>query len=182
MTSSPTLLADLPAAVVTAIRAILPALARCETMTGRFDLAELNKSGIPAPAVRVSVLGLKESGRAAGDFVEFGARMAAYVITRDRLGRTRDEHAATIAQAICSLVPADDWGMDAIGPAEDVACDVLASVATRDAGVALWAVTWTQPLTFYARTTEVVPVELYVAEGAAGTGNAGDYAPVGGEA
>jgi len=159
-----TILSDLPWAVVEAIDAVLPELKHCQPIAGRFDLAELKKSVATSPAVHVSMLRGKEGQRAGGGFVGFDVPMAAYIVTSNRLGNKRDEQAANIAQALLTLVPENRWGSDAYGPAHAVAFEPLVTTATRSQGVSLWAVTWTQPVTFFLfEPPAPVPVELYVA-------------------
>ncbi|WP_244940810.1 MULTISPECIES: GNAT family N-acetyltransferase [Leisingera] len=53
-------------AVCSGVKERLPHLARCMTIAGKFDLTELKKRGVPAPAVLVSTLGaIQDTTRAA---------------------------------------------------------------------------------------------------------------------
>lgn len=144
------------------IHARLPELKTCEAMAGQLGLNDIKAIGRKAPAVFVSRLGARQ---VKGDSVRvhYHATMAAYVLTRDGLGLKRDPAAQAICQAILHLVPDADWFMDEVGPAENVRDQSLNTRATKEEGVALWAVTWSQPFVLEVFSPEApIPPEVYV--------------------
>ena len=157
-----TLIPDLQQAICEAVKEALPGLRKCEPYAGRFDIDELKKSGLAAPAVLVSVLGLKQKGGAAGGAVHFATRFSAFVTTRDTMTGTRDAHAAVICQALAALIPNANFGHPAVGHAENVEVTPLISTSTRDQAVSLWAVTWSQNLTLQVFEPGALGAELYV--------------------
>lgn len=160
MSGSPTVLSDLPQNVCNKVAAILPDLKECKPHAGRFDIGELTKSGLAAPAVLVSVLGAKADKSFPG---RFSLQVAAYVVTKDGLGSKRDVAAANICQVLLASVPREVWAMDALGEAENVGMHTLISTKTKGKGVSLWAVTWDQPVTFVEFAPQPLGAELYVA-------------------
>ena len=60
MTCPPDLMATLPDVICDHLRVGLPDLKTCKRIAGKFNLDELKKSVVPAPAVLVSVLGAKQ--------------------------------------------------------------------------------------------------------------------------
>lgn len=183
MSASPSLLLDLPQLVCDATDVILPDLRRCAPYHGEFTFDELRKMGLPAPAVLVSTLRLKQTRDLSGRFVEFHAGMVAYVITKDRIGAERNSAATAIVQALLQLIPGQCWDSPAVGEARDVIARPAITRETRDAGVTLWLVMWVQPLTFDAFEPEIVPIELYVGQAPKiGAENVDDYDLMGGGA
>jgi len=183
MTVDPNLLSNLPQLICDQIKVILPDLKECKPKAGRFDLEELKKSGIKAPAVRVSNLGAKQGRNFSGGAHEFMLSMAAFVVTKNGMGLDRDILAANICQVLLPLVAENDWGNVQHGNARDVAMQSLVTVKSRNIGASLWAVTWTQPITFYAPDiTEPIALELYVGQSPdIGAENIGDYEQIGGQ-
>lgn len=178
---SRTLLSDLPQIVADKIKVLLPDLRECNAHAGKFSLAELKRKGIPAPAVLVSVLGAKQDTTYAGQAHTFMMQMAAYVVTKDGRNGPRDIHAANICQSILSLVPDQTWGQPALGQARDTGLHTLVSEKTKDHAVSLWAVTWSQPVSFFDREQKPLGVELYVGQSpATGNDHVADYSQIGG--
>lgn len=151
----------LPATIVSRVAAALPGLRSCSEHHGRLDLAELKKTSIGLPGVLISTMGARERLRAAGGYVAFDLGMSAYVIARGALPQ-RDQEAATLCAGLMDLIPGADWALDAVGEAEDVRLHVLNTVEVRSAGMALWAVTWRQPVTFFAEAPTPAGAELHV--------------------
>ncbi len=183
MSTSETLLSSLPQTICDEIKSVLPDLAKCEPHAGKFSLEELKKKGLPSPTVLVSILGAKQGRTFAGQSVEFPLRMAAYVVTRARLGRDKDIDASNICQQLLMLIPECDWKVPAFGRARDVAMETLVSVKSRDNAVSLWAVTWTQPVTFYCAEQKPLGADLYVGHSPLiGEDNVEDYEQIGEDA
>lgn len=162
MSGSPALLSGLPQLVCDQVDVILPDLKKCAPHEGKFNLEELKKSGVASPAVLISVLGAKQGRSLAGHSIEFPLSMAAYVIAKDGLGAPRDVRAMNICQALLSLIPEQNWGEAALGRAHNVNLHSLITGKSRDVTVSLWAVTWTQPVTFFSSLDLPLGVELYV--------------------
>lgn len=182
MSNHDTLLSRLPQNVCTQIKVHLPDLKRCEPQAGKFSLDELKKSGVIAPAVLVSILGAKQDRTFAGHSVEFPLRMAAYVVTRNGLGKDKDIHAANICQKLLSIIPSNRWDEPAFGEARDAAMETLISSQTRDNAVSLWAVTWIQPVTFFKEEPSPLGAALYVSQSPAiGEENENVYEQIGGQ-
>lgn len=166
------LLADLPEAVCVRLRERLPRLRECAPHPGKFDLDEIKRFTARLPAVRVTALNLV---RRPQDWV---ARMAAFVVTQDAVGVERSRSAMAIIQAVLSATHGSTWGLECLGGAERVAADNLYSGDVSKASIALWAVSWDQPLRFPKPEPQTPPVltELYL--GAApniGAGHEDDY-------
>lgn len=175
------ILADLPKTICEEIQIHLPNLKQCEPHAGKFNLEELKKAGVKAPAVRVSILGAGQDTTFGTDH-SFMLSMAAYVVTKDGLGLKRDVAAANICQALLQIVPGQDWGFDPVGEARSVKMHSLVTSKSKDVGASLWAVTWDQPITFTPRpATAPLGVELYVGHAPGGIALAvDDYVEFGG--
>ncbi|MBR3371173.1 MAG: hypothetical protein IKG52_11155 [Rhodobacteraceae bacterium] len=158
-----TLLANLPGIVASAIHDRLPDLAECTPMLGGFDLEELKRTSVKAPAIRVTRLGLRPRDTRAGPHRRFDAMMAAFVITRDRAGLPRDVALSNLTAALLALIPDNSWATAGLGEAEGVEERVLVNGATRGVALSLAAVTWVQPVTLAALPASgPVPVTLYL--------------------
>ncbi len=142
------LMPDLAERAAAAIRAAAPELATVQTRAGALAAAELKDLGARAPAVVVSWLEARPARERAGPAPSFDLGMAAYVLAKDALGLPRETVAAAIAARIMALVPSRTWGRAEAGEAHTVRLQSLATQAVRNQGVALWAVTWLQPITF----------------------------------
>lgn len=179
---SATLLSDLPQAICDEIRTVLPDLKQCAPFAGKFDAAELKKSGVRTPAVLVSILGARQSRTFAGHHFTFDLQMAAAVLVGNTLGETsRDAHALNISQALLQILPPFNAGA-AFGQGEAFKLHPDISVKTRDQGVSLWAVSWELPVSLVSKIEAPLGVQLYVAQAPnTGAGNAGGYEEIGGE-
>ena len=107
--------------------------------------------------------------------------MVAYVITKDGLGAPRDEAATNIVQTLLQLIPDNDWASAACGTEREVTARPAITKETRDNGVTLWLVMWSQPITFFTDLPDPLDVELYVSQAPAiGADHEDDYDQVGG--
>lgn len=176
------LLATFSDTIAAAIKTGFPSLRVCKTIAGRFDLERLKKDSIAAPAVLVSHLGSTQGKTLSGNLPTFDFSMAAYVVTRDRPGLSRDAAGANITQALLQLVPESHWGLEDLGPAYKVREQTLVSAKTKGAAASLRVVTWLQPATLTVVPALVpVPIELYLGHSPhVGTGHEGDYEQIGG--
>lgn len=182
MSLRPDLLSALPDLVAAGIRALLPELRECSGMVGGFDLDELKRAGIAAPAVRVSLLAVRPRGAEAGPQRRWSASMAAFVVTRDAMGLPRDVAGANIVAALLGAIPDATWNTPGLGEADGVEARVIVGRAARDITTHLSAVTWSQPLVLADRpAADPLPVTLYVGQAPAiGADNLGDYAQING--
>ena len=127
-------------AIVAAIEAAMPELRDCSAQFGRFDLDELERSSIRAPAVRVGILGADIDGRA-DDNPTAMLKCAAFAIAD---GKDRDAAAWTMAEAIAVLLRRNTrFGLTHIGAPEHVRVGPVVSAAFKNRGIAVAAVEWT---------------------------------------
>lgn len=179
---SDTLLTDLPQTVCDQIEIRLPKLKTCEPHEGKFDLGELKKRGLAAPAVLVSVLGAKQDTTYADAAHSFLLKMSAYVLVRDGMGAKRDIAAGAICQILLGLVPDKDWDLEGIGLSRNVAMHCLVSGKVKDVAASLWAVTWDQPISFFEPEELALGVEVYVSRAPEiGVAHEDDYEQIGGQ-
>lgn len=178
----PDLLSDLPEMIAGEVKTVLPELRDCKGMAGPFNLEELKVKGVAAPAVFVSVLGLRPDAGFTGSVPSWKIDMAAYVVTKDSLGLPRDLAAANICQSLLVLIPNKNWGEDGLGEAEKVAARSLVTAAMKKLTTSLWAVTWEQPVVLHGQDNAApMPIELYVGQSPdIGAGHEGDYELIGG--
>lgn len=162
--TSPSLLADLPDLIAKRIRAVMPELAQCKGMSGKFDAEQVKRLGVSCPAVLVSRLRTVQDKSYAGPHITYGVEMAAFVICKDGLGAGRHEMSGRIAQTLLTLIPNCSWGQpDDIDGATGVQELPLTTKATDELGMAIVAVTWSHVI---AITTlpldEVISPEVYL--------------------
>ncbi len=176
------LMARLPREIAARIALRLPDLRACRAMAGRFDLGQLKRRSVSAPAVLVSWLGGREAPALAGEVRIWRLSMTAFIVTRDRPGLSRDQAAASIAQVLMGLIPGQTWGLVHLGQAEDARLDVLVSAGSEAQAVNLSAVSWTQPMTLGGPAPEgPIDPAVYVGQAPAiGADHAGDYEQIGG--
>lgn len=160
-----TLLSELPDLIAGEIKLIFPDLRQCEGMAGPFNLEDLKATGVKAPAVLVSMLGLRQDKTFSGAVQSYVMDMAAYVVTKDGLGLPRDDAAANICQGLLALIPDEIWGQADLGAAEKIAARSLVTRAVKKSSASLWAVTWSQPVVFRGEDmTAPQAIELYVGQ------------------
>lgn len=133
---------DLSSAVVTDLKGKFPALKACATHPGRFDLTEIKRVAIKAPAILVACLGVPKLDEAGTEEKDVELVMAAFVLTKDQKGLPRDVGALNIVEALLTHIPMRKWGMTGLGPASKIAAENLYSGEIDRTGVALWAVSF----------------------------------------
>lgn len=181
--TSPTLLAELPEIIASKIKAVMPELAQCKGMAGRFDVEQLKSLGVSSPAVLVSRLRTVQDKTYAGPHVTYQVELAAFIICKDRLGVGRHELAGRIAQVLLALVPNNDWARpDDVAPAEGVQELPVSTKAADDLGMAIIAVTWRQQLALSGYPEgEVIRPEVYLGQAPLiGQANTEAYQEIGG--
>jgi hypothetical protein len=163
MSAPHSLLANMPGIIAAAIHDHLPELAECAPMLGGFDLDELKRTSVKAPAIRVTRLGLRPRDTRAGPHRRFDAMMAAFVITRDRAGLPRDTALSYLTAALLALIPDNRFATEGVGEAEAAEERVLVNGAARGVALSLAAVTWVQPITLAPLPAGVpLPLSLYL--------------------
>lgn len=145
---------DLRNAVVSGIQAAVPRDVRVEATPGRFDVRELQKRSVAAPAVRVALMDVATEHLGSGCGVFAIADMAAFIITAGDRHMRADERALLLQSALLPLVNFNTWGIEC-EPARDVRGRNLYSSDLADKfSVALAAVTWTQTVELGAEAIE----------------------------
>ena len=152
---------DFLTAVADEIHAWLPDLKTCRPHDGRFDLPEVKRFALQAPAVLVSCLATLSVTDRGDQSVDADRSWAAFVLTRSTPGLTRGEAARNLVDALELLILrgiveededpitgqqqlANRWGLTGVGPAEQVRSQNLYGGTIDKQGVALWVVTWRQ--------------------------------------
>ena len=133
---------DLSSAIVSDLSGKFPALRACSTHPGRFDLAELKRVAIKTPAILVACLGVPGLAEAGTEEKDVELVMAAFVLTKDQKGLSRDISALNLVEALLVHIPLQQWGMTGLGPAGAVAAENLYGGDIDKTGVAMWAVSW----------------------------------------
>lgn len=150
-----------PRIVADALSERLPDLGECMPHPGKFNAAEIKRFAARTPSVRVALVGIRkrESG-------EHALTMAAFIVTADQRGVARDASALAIATAIMRRVIGTNWGQPCLGESEPPEAVNLydTTVGARGSGLALWAVSWAQPiqLATHADPEPCVLRELYI--------------------
>ncbi len=184
MSVAPDLIASLGGLVAARIAADLPGLLICRAQDGAIDAAELQRTGKGTPAVLVATLGARQGTPGPiWPLRHFHLSMAAYVVTRSAGGLTAQAAALAIVQHLLALIPEEVWGLSDLGPAEQLDWRVLVTRETRDLGVHLSVVTWSQPVVLVSPDPQVVPITLYYSRAPEiGLAHQGDYTPAEGNA
>lgn len=179
MSVAPDLIATLAGTVAARIATALPGLRTCRAIDGALDVAELKRVGAAAPAVLVATLGARQGQPgAAGELRHYHLSMAAYVVTANRGDLTAQAAALAVVQHLLAEIPEVTWSVTDVGPAEQVDWRVLVTRETRDLGVHLSAVTWSQPVVLFSPDPQAVPISLYYSRAPEiGLAHQGDYTP-----
>ena len=124
---------------------IMPDLAACEVIAGRFNLEQLEGRSFRAPAAFVGVLkspvDLMPDGR-----VSLKANCAVFLVTEGREDK-RDAAAWTMAEAVIAILGSTaHWGIAGIGLTEKVEVEPVVSATIARKGVTLIAVTWSNEI------------------------------------
>ena len=129
------------AAVVATIAARMPHLRECEEQFGRFDLDELERTPVRAPAVRVAVIRARCGGEPNGQ-VSADLHCAAFVVTD---GRDRDASAWAIAEAIVTMLHSGQmWGLTRVASPSHIDITPSVRLDLKQRGVSIAAVEWRQ--------------------------------------
>jgi len=152
-------LPKLPQIIADAMCERLPDLGECKPHPGRFDAAEVKRMSARAPAVRISLLGIKPAK--AGNHA---INLAAFIVTNDQRGLDRNDAALAIAASVVRRVRGTAWGNEVlIGEASEPTAQNLYSANADKSGFAIWAVNWTHEFRFGDTQPEpCVLKELYI--------------------
>lgn len=135
--------------IVAVLATAVPAGTTVKRVGGAFDASEIRRHVTAAPAVLVACLGLTNYARRGSGGWTVQADFVAYVLTRDIPAAQRDRSAITLVGTIINLVSRATWGdPDAIELPDPLSIEAnnLYGGDIDSIAVALWAVTWRQPL------------------------------------
>ena len=142
-------------AVVNAIKTALPAF-NVEGHLGRFSAADLTTFLNVAPAVRVAVLGLRDTVASGLDGEDLDATvvLGVYVVSKDGVAKlSRDVTALAAVERILRLAIGARWGLDFALPAQPGGAQNLFNGDTLKAGRALWSIEINQPVVLAGEAT-----------------------------
>ena len=130
-------------AIVVGITERLPALKTVQTHGGSITEAELKRWGAVAPAVFVSVLGLRNPNTRLLDNVD--VVFCLYVVTRDTPKAKRDVLALNLVQGLNQLLVGQRWQHEGfVSIPHSVDSQNLFNTELDRTGLSLWAITFAQ--------------------------------------
>lgn len=120
--------------------------AACAAASGRMTEDEIARAAIKPPAIRVVCLGLPKAEAAGDGEVDREVTFAADILTAEPVGLPDDGSALAIVEALLLRLPGQRWGEANVHPVAESAATAenLCSATLAAAGLALWAVVWTQ--------------------------------------
>lgn len=125
---------------------------------GEFDtISELKKYAKQTPAVLVSIM--RANSETQGGLVVADCVLAAFVLTQDKAGATRDVQAVRIVDNLLHYLrnfSQPDWGVGAQGPQNVIARNLYHKDFDKE-GVALWGVFWNQGIELASPTAPALP-------------------------
>lgn len=155
------------AALTAGVSAKLPDLRACEAHRGPVTGGEIARLSKRAPAVLAACLGVAAAAETGDRRVDARLRLAAFVVTADRVGLPKDRAALSVVEGLLEYLPGFHPGAGLpAGSAEDLRAENLFSGPLDRTGVALWAVTWRQALRLGGAESDpsaALPTELYAA-------------------
>lgn len=130
-------------AIVASLSTALGQPVDVETHPGRFNAQELRRYSKKAPVVLVAAMSVPtfEDEPRPGQAV---VQWAAFVVTKDAPGNSRDAQAITLSEAVMQHIRRNDWGNSDVSKPERVNAENLYSAEIDKVGVAMWAVSWRQ--------------------------------------
>ncbi|QGM46736.1 hypothetical protein [Methylocystis heyeri] len=144
-------LANLRDAVVASLKAKIPGVPSIEPHLGAFREQDIAAFATRTPAIRVAMLGFQELQR--NNYgLQVPVEFSAVIVTRDTkntdgTANPRDVSAMLIANAVTLAVASNRFGLDGVFSPEKLRAQNQYHEAFIDAGLALWEVTWTSPVT-----------------------------------
>jgi hypothetical protein len=143
--------------IVAVLASAVPAGVAVKRIGGAFDGAEIRRHVTTAPAVLVACLGLSNYDRRGTGSWTVQADLVTYVLTRDTPAQPRDRSAlALVADALRQIARSNWDAPDAFGLPDQASIEAsnLYGGDIDSIAVALWAVTWRQPLYLSVATQE----------------------------
>jgi hypothetical protein len=113
---------------------------------GRFTIEDLKIIAARPMSCLISFLSIRHAELQAGE-VRCRCLFGAFVVTTDKPNVSRDSAALVISTRLLMLIPGNLFGLDISAP-ENIEAVNLYSGSLNDKGVALWAITWEQPVAF----------------------------------
>jgi hypothetical protein len=144
-------LANLRDAVVASLKTKIPGVPSIEPHLGAFRQQDLAAFATKTPAIRVAMLGFEDL-RLNNYGVQIPVDFSAVIVTRDMknadgTANPRDVSAMLIANAVTLAVSGNRFGLDGVFRPEKLRAQNQYHEAFIAAGLALWEVTWTSPVT-----------------------------------
>jgi hypothetical protein len=152
-------------AIGTTIKAAMPELRACETLSSKFDLGEIRTRSFSCPAV-FTVLFRTPLGRAASGDLQANAHVGIFCIADGRED-VREAKAFVMAEAVAALAGVGQlWGVTRVGPVEALDFEQINAEAFDRKGLACVVVTFRQRVSEVASSLfddeGHVPTDLYV--------------------
>ena len=154
-------LSDLRDAVVSTLQTLLPAAISVEPHGGTFDLEELKRIALTAPAVRIAVVGAHHDKRWKDGRWAVPVHLAAVIVTRDTVKAgaklSRDAAALILSTAVQIAIAGNRFGLEGVYPPDGVDARNEYSGSVDKLGVALWQVTWSSTMLIRPNTLKTRP-------------------------
>lgn len=183
-----TLLLDVRAAAIAAIKEACPALSEVTTYPGWLGRSELDALLSTTPSVRVAILGTRRIKRDGAGYVDVPVRFAAFVLTYDSDLSSDDSTAAEITTTLLPVIDRNDWGLANVGPAKLTKVRNLYRSELNGKGIALWCVLWRQTIRLGSVDSDVIGwtggtlTQVFVGMSPqTGSGHADDYSEIQGD-
>ena len=116
---------------------------------GAFDGSEIKRHVSHAPAVLIACTGMSNFVRRGTSAWAVSAEFAAYILTRDTPGEKRDAIASRLVTIAIRAIARSHWGDPSsfgVSEMDSVEATNLYGGDIDSIAVALWAVTWRQPI------------------------------------
>ncbi len=143
----------LTSAIVSSLDTEIAALRSVKTHGGQFNVQELRRVAVYAPAALVTVSN-GDVTRHAGSTGVGTLTIDVFVVTGGTSAVGRDDGALLLVQSIVGLAVRNDWAYADAGPPKAIKFRNLYSGQLDSKGVALWAVRWQQDVEIDAPTID----------------------------
>lgn len=157
---------ELLEAVRAELAGLFPDLKACQVHDGKFNQAELKRIATKTPALLVALLGVTKVTDPGTEQSDAELQLAAFVVTRSSPGLDRGPAARALMEALLIHVPRTRWGLTGVSSGRDVRAQNFYAGEIDRQGVALWAVSWRQPVRLGDSIFDddgTLPSRLYVA-------------------
>jgi len=171
--------------IKTALEAEFTDMSEIDLHDGRFNLEEAQQFLSVAPALRIATLGATKVAAVGNGQYDPAWDVAVFITTKDEGHTSKLLSALDMAEKIAELAAENNWGVANAHPATQLKVTNLYSGPVADAGLALWAVHWKQPVrigTDMWAEEGTVPDKVYAGhEPKTGAAHKDDYVQVTGE-